>query len=291
MTERLSGLSQQIRGVQQLDSVVIAMRAIAATRAQQGRGLLAGVRAYAQVVAQAITQALALAPRQTAGARHRRTERSGLVLFCAELGFAGALSDRILDTVAPELGGADLFVVGTRGAIAAEQRRLPLAWSTGMALHAEAVPAVAQRIAEALYQSLQGGGVTNIAVVFPTWSADGGVAVIRRSLLPMELPPVAAVPAQGPLTTIRPAVLLELLADEYLLAQLCEAAMEGFLAENEARAVTMTEAHGSIGRMLSTLQARERQVRQEEITAELLELAGGAGQLGAAGEASVATIR
>ena len=42
MTERLADISARIRSVDQLGSVVGAMRAIAAARAQQSRGLLPG---------------------------------------------------------------------------------------------------------------------------------------------------------------------------------------------------------------------------------------------------------
>ena len=62
MTERLADISAHIHGVDQLGSVIGAMRAIAAARAQQSRVLLPGIRAYAGVIAQAIAQALRLLP-------------------------------------------------------------------------------------------------------------------------------------------------------------------------------------------------------------------------------------
>ena len=77
-----------------------------------------------------------------------------------------------------------------------------------------------------------------------------------------------------PLTTLAPTILLERLAEEYVYAQLCEAATEAFVAENEARVASMATAKTNVERMLQELQARERQVRQEEITAEVVELSG-----------------
>lgn len=60
MTERLADISRRIQGVHQLSAVVGAMRAIAATRAQQSRGQLAGIRAYSDTIAVAVAQALRL---------------------------------------------------------------------------------------------------------------------------------------------------------------------------------------------------------------------------------------
>ena len=66
----------------------------------------------------------------------------------------------------------------------------------------------------------------------------------------------------------------ELTADD-LHAQLCNAALHAFAAENEARMEVMAAAHDQIERQLSALHARQQNVRQEEITAEIIELAAG----------------
>ena len=93
--------------------------------------------------------------------------------------------------------------------------------------------------------------------------------------MPLDRQVFANVPiADAPLTTLPPALLLERLAEEYIYAQLCEAATEAFVAENEARVGSMAAAKSNIEQMLQDLQAQERQVRQEEITAEVVELTG-----------------
>ncbi len=279
MTERLADISAHIHGVDQLRSVIGAMRAIAASRAQQSRGLLPGIRAYANVVAQAIAQALRLTPDDRSTAGDARPARKGLVLFTAEQGFAGAFSDRMLDEARPLLSQADVFLVGTRGASLANERGIPLGWRTSMALHADGAAAVATRVSEALYANLP---TTGVELIYPTWVPGQGLVVRTRSLLPLDPRVFAALPlADAPLTTLPPSVLLAQLAEEYVYAQLCEAATESFVAENEARVASMAVAKTNIEQMLLGLRARERQVRQEEITAEVLELAGAAADRGA----------
>ena len=111
-------------------------------------------------------------------------------------------------------------------------------------------------------------------------SASGAPATASRpsgpcsshSTRPPFLRPANAAP---PLLNLAPAVLLEALTADYLHAELCRAALHSFAAENEARMEAMAAAHAQTERTLATLQATQRQVRQEEITAEIIELAAG----------------
>jgi F-type H+-transporting ATPase subunit gamma len=147
-----------------------------------------------------------------------------------------------------------------------------------MAAHIGAITTLATRIADALYTALPDGGFTRVEMVFPIWRPGGALQVERRSLLPLDLRWFPAQPAgQAPLITLPPARLLEQLAEEYLTAQLCEAATHSFAAENEARAAAMMRAKTNISGMLETLNAEARRVRQEAITAEVVELASGSG--------------
>jgi F-type H+-transporting ATPase subunit gamma len=72
-----------------------------------------------------------------------------------------------------------------------------------------------------------------------------------------------------------PPLLLSELTADYLHAQLCDAALHAFAAENQARMEAMAAAHSQIERQLASLQATQRMVRQEEITEESIELAAG----------------
>ena len=60
MTERLADITARIGTVTQLGAVVTAMRGIAASRAQKGRSLIAGIEAFADTIAGAIGRALEL---------------------------------------------------------------------------------------------------------------------------------------------------------------------------------------------------------------------------------------
>lgn len=282
MAERLAEVSAQIQNVRQLEAVVTALRGIAASRAQRARSLLAGIDSYSAVVSRAIGQALALMPADFQYTSPRRGGQTGLILFCAEQGFAGAFSERVLNAAGADLTNAMTILIGTRGLVVARERGLDPSWSAPMASHVDAVPSLANSIADALYAQMAGGRTSTIEMIAPRSTSRGSVGIERHSLLPLDFAQFAgASQTLPPLTTLRPQELLERLAAEYVYARLCEAAMHAYEAENQARMVTMTAARHNIGTRLVTLTQREQQLRQEQITNEIVELAAGAEALGA----------
>jgi F-type H+-transporting ATPase subunit gamma len=276
MAERLADIVTQIENVRQLDAVVTAMRGIAASRAQKSRSLLAGIDAYSNVISCAIGQALSLLPLDIATAPPLRHARSGLILFCAEQGFAGAFSEHVLDAATSDIDGAISLVVWTRGAVVANERGIKPAWSIPMATHVEAIPSFANRLADALYSYVAAGSIAKVDILFSRSVSGSGIHIDRHSLLPIDFGRFARSVAQAPLTTLAPQLLLERLAAEYVYAQLCEAATHAFQAENEARMMAMASAKTNVETKLAALFQRERQLRQQEITTEIVELAAGA---------------
>jgi F-type H+-transporting ATPase subunit gamma len=244
MTQRLADVVRQIQSVRQLEAVVTAMRGIAASQAQKGRSLLPGIDAYSKVISRAIGQALTLLPPDMASAPPLQRAKLGLILFCAEQGFAGAFSERILGAAADDIGGATCLVVGTRGAAVANERGIRPAWSAPMATRTDTIPSFANRLADAFYGYVATGRVAKIDILHSRSASGGGIQIDRHSLLPVDFGRFAA--------------------------------MHAFEAENEARMMAMASAKSNIGTKLTALSQRERQQRQEEITTEIIELAAGA---------------
>jgi F-type H+-transporting ATPase subunit gamma len=275
MTERLADISARIDGTRQLGAVVNAMRGIAAARAQLALGQLVAVEGYSATIAAAIGQALAMLPSALPDGSHRST-RPALVLFCAEQGFAGAFSERVLDAAAGDLTACELFLIGTRGGAAAAERGIRAGWKSPMPSHSLGVPKLADRIAEALYAPISKGEIDRLDAIFSQWQPGRGIHVERIRLFPFDL---SAFPrptdANAPLLNLASETLLSELTADYMHAQLCKATLHAFAAENEARMEAMASAHKQIERKLSSLEATQRLVRQDEITAEIIELAAG----------------
>jgi F-type H+-transporting ATPase subunit gamma len=275
VTERLADIGARIAGVRQLGAVVNAMRGIAAARVQQARGQLVAVDHYAATIAAAIGRAVALVP-ATRPETARRSSRPALVLFCAEQGFAGAFSERVLDAAGADLATAELFLIGTRGSAVAAERGVVADWKSAMPSYSAGVPKLADRIAEALYARIATGAIDRLDAVFTQGHLGRGAHVERSRLFPLDMTRFPRpVDGNAPLRNLAPGVLLSELTAEYLHAQLCNAALHSFAAENEARMEAMEAARHQIERQLASLRATQRHVRQEEITSEIIELAAG----------------
>lgn len=278
MAERLSDVQARSQTLHELQEIVGAMRAMAAVRVQEAQVALDGTRAYAQVIGDAIAEALPLLPETPAPGIVAEDAARGLVLFMAEHGFTGGFNDELVDAARRALrGGEALFVVGSRGRVMVEERGLEPAWSTDMAIHAGAVTDTARRIAGALYHRFERGSLAAVEILYFRDQGGGRRTLVRQSLLPVDLKqygtPRSAVP---PLTNLAPQALIGGLMGEYVFAQLAHAAMESFASENGARLAAMQSAREKLDERLMELQSQERRLRQEQITGELLEIVTGA---------------
>jgi F-type H+-transporting ATPase subunit gamma len=105
--------------------------------------------------------------------------------------------------------------------------------------------------------------------------ASGQTRVVRKVLLPIDLSDLPPPGATRPLIQLPMDALIDSLGGDYLHAMVCKAALHSFAAENEARMEAMSAAGSQIKRELSEFEATLRQVRQEAITAEIIELGTG----------------
>jgi F-type H+-transporting ATPase subunit gamma len=277
MAERLFNVQARTQSLHELQDIVGAMRAIAAARVQEAQAALDGTRAYAQVIGDAIAEALPLLPEPSGPGIAVKGAARGLVLFMAEHGFTGVFNDQLADAARPATSErAALFVVGSRGRGLIEERGLMPAWATEMATHAGAVTDTARRIADELYRRFDHGGLAAVEILYVRDHDGGRRALERQSLLPVDLArfrrPRSTVP---PLTNLAPRLLISGLLGEYVFAQLAQAAMESFASENGARLAAMQSAREKLDEQLTELQSLERRLRQEQITDELLEIVTG----------------
>ena len=286
MTQRLSDVEARISTVHQLETVIAAMRGIAAARSREARARIDGIRTYARSVGAAIGEALAFLPQQPpapAAAEDSSPDgasRGTVVLaLCAEQGFVGSFNSHVLDRVAT-LGNAsahNLLLVGDRGLMAAGERDVKVAWSAAMVSHANEVPALANRIADALYQRIEAGAARVQLVHAVPDHLQGEMndqSVVVHQLVPFDFGrfPVSR-RAVAPLITLPPQLLLAQLAQEFVFAEICEALMLSFSAENEARMQAMIAATNNVRRRREELLGDYRRLRQEGITNEVIELA------------------
>jgi F-type H+-transporting ATPase subunit gamma len=201
----------------------------------------------------------------------------GLILFCGEHGFCGAFNEKLLEAVLEIPGRAELYVVGSRGALMAQERRIPVQWSTAMATSIGTITTMAHRVGEALYDRFSRGGMADVMMVFARYGGHGSFSIEREMLLPLDLGRFRRYLASpAPLSNLAPGRLIDRLIGEYFFAQLVRGATESFASENAARVALTQSARHSIDGRLEKLTGEQRQLRQEQITTEILEVISGA---------------
>jgi F-type H+-transporting ATPase subunit gamma len=268
MTERLADISARIDGIRQLGSVVNAMKGIASARAHVARAQVKAVDSYAATLASAMAQVLAPGAEDSDVPAAGRT---GVLVFCAEQGFAGAFSERVLDTLSK---GGPVFLIGTRGLSIAASRGVTAQWHAALPSHSNGIPKLAEAITTATLAAVAGGQIDTLDVIHTSWQV-GRPDVVRRKLFPLDLSALPAPTGAAVLTQLPAAALIESLGQNYLHALITRAALHAFAAENEARMQAMTSAGSQIEKELSVFEAKLRRVRQEAITAEIIELGKG----------------
>jgi F-type H+-transporting ATPase subunit gamma len=200
--------------------------------------------------------------------------RPGLLIFCAEQGFAGPFSERVLDSLGAGPGLATVFLIGTRGLSIATARGLTPQWTAPLPSRTPGIPKLADQITTAIYTAVAGGQIDCLDVVFTTWHT-GRTSIVRRRLFPLDLADLPVVTTGRPLMQLPDDMLLAALGQDYFNAQVCKAALHAFTAENEARMAAMTAASSQITQELETFRTELNRVRQEAITAEIMELGTG----------------
>ena len=279
MSGKLSEVEGRIGTVHQLEAVITAMRGSAAARSREAHSRLDGIRAYAAVIGEAIGQALALAPAAEPTTREAGSPQGDIVIvLSAEQGFVGSFNERVVGAAEGHLnaGGSELLIVGDRGAMVAAERALTFGWSAPMVAHAEEAPLLASRITDALYSRLEKDQVRRVTMIHAVPAPSATIEVVERVLVPFDFARFKVTPRSvAPITTLPVEQLIADLAEEYVYAQLCEAVMLSFAAENEARMVAMIAARSNVARKLDELVASFRRLRQEEITGEIIELSAG----------------
>jgi F-type H+-transporting ATPase subunit gamma len=275
MTARLAEISARITAVRQLGTVVNAMKGIAAGRARIARMQVQAVDGYAATISSAMAHALGPDISMVQARSMSGSGKPGLLVFCAEQGFAGAFSERVIDSIEPELDPDRMFLIGTRGLSIAAARGIVPAWTTAMPSHSPGIPKLADRITTAIFAMVGTERIDRLDVVF-TGSDRGRQTIKRQSLFPVDMSHFPKATGERPLMQVPIDGLIDSLGREYLHALICKAALHAFAAENEARMDAMSAAGSQIARELETFQALLRQVRQEDITAEIIELGTGA---------------
>jgi F-type H+-transporting ATPase subunit gamma len=273
---RPEDVKRRLGNIQQIEDIVTAMRGLAAAHSLDAQRHLAAISAHEATVARAISQVLAyMQGSHGAGAS---TDAGGphlVVVIGAEQGFAGSYNENIVDAV---LGGGganeptEFIVIGQRAIVDFDVRGLSPVWTGNMISQSEHAASLASNIVDAVFDRIRQAGVVRVTLAGTRPDArQAGIEM--KQLLPFDFSRFAqAASMQRPMFNVPPSQLLEDLVEEYVFAELCQAIILAFAAENDARMRAMTRARTNVDRIRQDLKLELNQSRQEQTTTEIIEL-------------------
>lgn len=269
--EQLARLKTRLATLTELGDIIVAMRALAAAGLQEGRQALPAVSRYTLLIESGISDVAAMLDATAEAAPEDDTgEAETVCIIGSEHGFVGDLNAELLtgvDLPRP----SRLIVVGRRLQGAAAERRLRIGAALPMTTHVAGVPLLARRIAECV------GAATRVRLVTVKHEASkAAVAIKARKVLPVQLPALGARASPPPLHQLKARELLAELAGEYLLAEISRVLIEALIEENQIRLGVLTAADKNVSDKKEELRRKERTLRQETITTELLDVVVGA---------------
>ncbi len=171
--------------------------------------------------------------------------------------------------------GSRVLLLGAQGQRLAASHGVVPEWSAPQIAHADAVVAASERLQAALSEALTREAASRVELVHAELGEGNRFEIVCQRLLPLDLDTLRRVTGARPLIHLAPQRLLDELTEEYVSARLAQALLHSHAAENISRLQAMAAAHDNVSHMTDRLSADVRLLRQESITAEIVELAAG----------------
>jgi len=211
-------------------------------------------------------------------------ESYAYLVITADKGLAGAYNHNILKLAEQEMARhkkVHLFVVGEYGRQYFMRRNIPIEKSF---LYTAQNPTFrrARRIAEELLYLYNTGICDEIRVLYSENEKGGQAVATKTQLLPFERGAFGRYEEKtGEYRKEyeffpNPTAALEGIVPSYVAGYIYGALVESFCAEQNARMTAMKSANDNAEELLDTLSIQYNRVRQEAITQEITEVAGGA---------------
>ncbi len=289
-------IRRRIKSVKNISQVTRALQAVSASKARRAQEAVLATRAYAQLAWQVLTDLSAQVGAD--GKMHplfdqRPAQTIGLVLLSGDRGLCGAFNHNLVRAAVDFLKGKNLpvkvIVVGKKGR--------ELMWRRGFQIVHEfsglpAAPRLADvsPIARAAIRGFTGGEFDVIYLVY----ADFVNTLVQRPavkrLLPIKTTELetqamsehvsGAMDGHVKVTDYiyepSPRAILDEIVPRFTELQIYQAILESLASEHSARMVAMRNATDSALDLVGNLTLHYNKARQQGITNELLDIAGGA---------------
>lgn len=277
----LRTIRRRIASTKGIQKITRAMQTVAAVRLRRSQDRLLSARPYARKIDE-ILKHLAT---QTQEQGHplltpREVRASALLVVTADRGFCGSFNANVIRRAIRECRESSpspgLICVGRKGAeTLRRQRSVILSDYINVFQALEYEQAVS--IADHLMELYTGGQVDRVDVLYNEFKSVGQQSLVMDQLLPVAARPLEEDPYfTGYIYEPAQAALLSNLIPQHVRFQVWRVLLESNAAEEAARMLAMDNATRNAGELIDELTLTANKVRQATITAELMDIVGGA---------------
>jgi len=283
----LKDIRRRIGSVKNTQKITRAMKMVAAARLRRAQERIDKFRAYADLTSSILGEVSAGASAEDHPLLERREVNNRLILeITSDRGLCGAFNGNLNRNVEEAVKTADpkprLSFIGRKGADYFRRREVEVR-EHYKGVYDDPSYATAARIASELAELYTGGQFDQIDLAYNEMVSMISQKPAIRTLLPVEMPErqeqESAGDALGPVGFIfEPdrAELLGKLLPMYVEVQVYRALAESIAAEHAARMTAMDNATNNAADMIEHLTLVYNRARQSAITAELMDIVGGA---------------
>ncbi|TAK34275.1 MAG: ATP synthase F1 subunit gamma [Chloroflexota bacterium] len=278
---------RRIRSVQNTQKVTNAMQMISASKMRRGQARVLATRPYAEKMREVLAD-LASVPRTESDIHplleEREARRIGVVLVTSDRGFCGGfngnMNRRAASFMLEQSVPSSVIAVGRKGRdFMVRYRRDLMADFTGLGDQPSFLDTLP--ISRIVIDEYTAGNLDRVYLAYTRFQSLAVQRPVIQQLLPIQ-PPAGFETQQRHTDYIyepNPQAVLAALLPRYVEMQVYHAVLESVASEHSARMVAMRNATDAAEEMVQELTLVMNKARQEQITKELLELAGGAAAL------------
>ncbi len=271
-------LERKIENLKTIHEIVSSMKALATLTVRKVERLLPTIRMYNDHVHQSMGEILYHFP-YLAEVSIPVGRKTAYVVFTSEQGLCGTFNERLLDYCQglQDISKAIFIISGKRGQDEAFSRGLPVLKALKGPVSVDGIDTRVINLTVELYELYRKGAFDELSVIFAVHRRVGEYRIISNKVLPPDMGKFAKRKAsiKEPLVYMNPEDVLERLVEEHLLISLYRAYAESLASENSSRLRSMDSAVQNIDKKMDELTTLYNYVRQEEVTAEVIEIISG----------------
>ena len=286
MPQNLRQLRRKIRTARHIGQITRAMKLVAAARLKRVQQVVQAGRPYYQYLQRILTHVAAVADIEHPYLEEREVRAVGVLIVGGDRGLCGAFNTNLWQAAAEFIDSQDVpakvIAVGSKVERMVRRRGLEMlaAWP---GIHDPRDIAHLQQVSHLVKAIYEQGEVDRVQAIYADFASVVRHPTVSEQLLPILRPELATAAETSEYIFEPPAPqLLAGLLPRAVDAQIRQILLSTQAAEQAARMVAMSAATDNAEDIIGGLTRQLNRARQEAITAELLDVVGGAQAIGTA---------